>query len=153
MNVEIARAKPADASVLSAIACAAKRHWGYPASWLEAWTEGLTLTPEYVEAHAVYTASAAGEIVGFHALVMKNNEAILDHLWVVPTAMNSGVGRALFFHAEKYAAVAGATKLMIEADPHAEGFYLRMGAVTVGQAPSPVAGTPRSLPVMEKRLS
>ena len=120
---------------------------------MAAWADTLTLTAEYIEAHSVFVASRPEEMVGFYALLMKTNEATLEHLWVLPTAMNSGVGRALFQHAERRAAFAGAAKITIEADPNAEGFYLRMGATTVKHAHSTVVGTARSLPVMEKRIS
>jgi hypothetical protein len=36
----IVRAKPDDAAVLTDIAFAAKRHWGYPKSWVESWGIG-----------------------------------------------------------------------------------------------------------------
>lgn len=45
------------------------------------------------------------------------------------------------------AAAAGMAALSVDADPHAEGFYLRMGAVRRGEAPSrSVPG--RTLPLM-----
>ena len=46
---EIRRASPGDAEVLTRIAFAAKRYWGYPERWIEHWSESLTVTPEFVE--------------------------------------------------------------------------------------------------------
>jgi hypothetical protein len=55
-----------EAEVLSRLALAGKRHWGYPEPWLEAWRELLTITPDYLEAHLVFCAEdAAGRVVGF----------------------------------------------------------------------------------------
>lgn len=39
--------------------------------------------------------------------------------------------------------------LRVESDPHAVGFYERMGARLAGTVPAPVLGTARELPVLE----
>ncbi len=62
--------------------------------------------------------------------------------------MGRGVGRALFEHARKVAAEAGATVVEIDADPYAEPFYLRMGARRVGEVQSEVDGQPRVRPLL-----
>jgi hypothetical protein len=50
--------------------------------------------------------------------------------------MGRGIGRRLWEHAVGTARDAGFTALRVEADPHAEGFYLTMGARRIGEAPS-----------------
>jgi GNAT superfamily N-acetyltransferase len=82
--------------------------------------------------------------VGFYALVGEG----LEHLWVTPEHMGTGVGRALFEHAVRRAASMGAETLKIEADPNAEGFYLRMGARRVGEITYPLNGQKRTLPLL-----
>lgn len=145
-------AQPADASSLTAIAHAAKRHWGYPEEWIMRWTETLTVTADYIERHAVFMAREEGTVVGFHALVWKSDGAQLDHLWVRPTAMGKGAGRMLFAHAESLARQKGARRLWVESDPHAEGFYRHMGMTVYGQQPAPMDDQPRFLPLLEKQL-
>ncbi|HTO03326.1 MAG TPA: hypothetical protein VL069_06475, partial [Opitutus sp.] len=63
----IDRAKPSDAAALTALAFAAKRHWGYPESWIQAWTEQLTITPEFIGAHPTVVALREGEPLGVAA--------------------------------------------------------------------------------------
>jgi len=46
MNLHIRRAVPAEAGLLTEIAHAAKRHWGYPENWIRRWKSDLTITPE-----------------------------------------------------------------------------------------------------------
>ncbi len=70
---------------------------------------------------------------GFYALVERGSKVELEHLWVLPEHIGTGIGRALFDHAVRKAAALGATILSIEADPNAEGFYRRMGARRVGE--------------------
>jgi len=144
----IVRAGPDAAGALTRIAFAAKRHWGYPERWIERWTAGLTIAPDFVRNNEVYAAIAGDETVGFYALVGEAPEVELEHLWVLPQSMGSGVGRALFGHALRTAAAAGAEAVRIEADPHAEGFYKRMGARRVGEEVYELDGARRVLPLL-----
>ncbi len=147
----VARATADQAPTLTAIALAAKRHWGYPERWLEAWTADLTITAEYLATQPCYTALHDGEPVAFYALVMAASEprARLDHLWVRPDWIGRGLGRVLFEHAMATAAAAGAGHLAFDAEPHAEPFYLHMGARRIGERRGQVEGQPRLLPIME----
>lgn len=149
-QVQIVRARPDDADTLTAIAFAAKRHWGYPLRWLEAWRDELTIRPEFIasQAQAVYAAQYRGKVAGFYALTCANRQAALEHLWVLPEAMGQGIGRALFEHAVQQARGFGAMTLEITADPNAEGFYLRMGARRVGERTYQLEGQPRRLPLL-----
>jgi GNAT superfamily N-acetyltransferase len=91
--------------------------------------------------------------VGFYALNEGPNPTSLEHLWVLPERIGHGIGRALFQHAVGRAATLGATSLTIEADPHAEPFYLHMGADRVGEIASEVADLRRELPLLTIDLS
>jgi GNAT superfamily N-acetyltransferase len=152
MKPIITRARPEEAATLTAIAHAAKRHWGYPEAWIARWTDTLTLTPGYVEAHPTFVARVGEESVGFHALVLQEGEAQIDHLWVLPAAMGRGIGRALFEQAQACARQHGARRLWVESDPHAGDFYRHLGLTVFGQHPAPMDGQPRFLPLLEKNL-
>ena len=151
--MKIVRARPEDADALTNIALAAKRHWGYPEDWIRRWEEALTVTPLYVRAHPTYVAVTDEKIVGFCALRVQPEVVMLDHLWVLPAAMGTGVGRALFLQAEKIAREAGAICMKIVGDPHAEGFYRRMGARVYGREAAAMDEHPRFLPLLEKALT
>lgn len=150
--MKIVRAHSEDAPELSSVARMAKGHWGYPESWLCRWSAQLTLTPDYVSSNPTYGAVREGRIVGFVALILRNKEAYLDHLWVLPSEMGRGTGRLLFEFVENLARGLGGVCLKMESDPHAEGFYARMGAIRYGQVPAAMDGRDRSLPLMEKAL-
>ena len=150
MNVIRAAAEHADA--LTKIAFAAKRHWQYPESWIRRWEEALTITPEYIVQHPTFVAVVDGELVGFCALQFEAGDALLEHLWVLPSSMRRGIGRALFEHAERVARASAAVRLRIVGDPHAEPFYARMGAALCGRTPASMDGHERLLPLLEKAL-
>jgi hypothetical protein len=82
--MKIVKARPEDAAELSSIARLAKGHWGYPESWLDRWSDVLTLAPGYISANPAYCVVSDGQIVGFCALILRESEAQLDHLWVLP---------------------------------------------------------------------
>jgi len=146
--LKIRPASPTDDATLTAIAHDAKRYWGYPENWIEHWKDDLTITPEFISANEVYVAGAEGpgEIDGFYALVMNGERAELEHMWVRPERIGSGIGKDLLVHAMETAAFLNAAALEISSDPNAEGFYKRMGAKRIGEISSEVEGQPRTLP-------
>lgn len=144
---------PEDAGVLTELALAGKRYWGYPEAWLAAWREVLTFTPEYISAHTVVCAEdEAGRTIGFYTLEEGPDFVQLENLWLATDAIGSGLGRTLFEHAIGEARGRGVKELMIDADPHAEGFYLHMGAVRVGETVSVLTGTERIVPRLRHSL-
>jgi GNAT superfamily N-acetyltransferase len=152
-RVDIVPATPHDADALTRIAFAAKRYWGYPESWIQHWRDSLTITREFVRNNGVYAAVSGGGPCAFYALTGAGGELELEHLWVSPGWIGSGVGRLLFEHAMREAARRGASALAIEADPNAEGFYLRMGARHVGENVYEIEGQTRKLPLLTVGLS
>jgi N-acetylglutamate synthase-like GNAT family acetyltransferase len=152
MDVYIRRAQPDEASVLSEIALAAKRYWGYPENWIQHWKDDLTIRSEFITNNEMYVAIVGEEIAGCCAIVLSGSLAELEHMWIRPEHMGSGVGRALFLHAKERATSLKVPALEISSDPNAEGFYQRMGARRIGQVESEIEGKPRVLPRMSVDL-
>jgi GNAT superfamily N-acetyltransferase len=146
MSIAVRRAAPSDSRVLTEIAHAAKRHWGYPEGWIALWSEALTMTPEFVAANEVYVATEGDEALGFYTLLLSGDRALLEHMWVHPVGIGTGIGRTLFNHAVRTASTFNAAEMEIESDPNAEGFDLRMGARRVGEVVSEIEGQTRALP-------
>jgi N-acetylglutamate synthase-like GNAT family acetyltransferase len=152
MNFEIRRADPDDAAALTELAHAAKRHWRYPESWIAHWKSDLTITPEFIAVNEVFVATIDNEIAGCCALVVTEKLAELEHMWINPKYMGNGVGRALFTRVRERAQAQRFHALEITADPNAEGFYERMGAMRIGDVTSEIEGQPRVLPRMKAQL-
>ena len=151
-NFRVRRALPDDADSLTQIAHDAKRHWGYPEHWIKHWQSDLTISSEYLTNNPVFVAEHEGNVIGFYALVIKNDKAELDHLWVSPAYIGTGVGKALFIHAVQDAAAREISDVEISSDPNAEGFYSKMGAYRIGETISEIDGQPRSLPLMNVKI-
>lgn len=148
MQLQIRRAKPHEASALTQLAHAAKRHWGYPEHWIQQWQTDLTITPSFIAENEMYVAMKDGEIAGCCALSFGEAVAELEHMWIRPEHMGGGVGRALFNHIKNRALELRLPALELSADPNAEGFYARMGATRIGEVRSEIDGQDRVLPRM-----
>jgi GNAT superfamily N-acetyltransferase len=143
--MEIAKARPEDSRVLTNIAFESKRHWGYPDEYFEVWKAELTITPEYIIKNEVFVALSAGEIAGFYSLLESGGETWLDHMFLKPAFIGKGMGTMLIRHMISVLGVRGIGKVRIYADPHAEGFYRKMGAELEKRVESSIKG--RELPI------
>jgi GNAT superfamily N-acetyltransferase len=146
--MKIVQAQPEDAAVLTGIAMAAKRHWGYPENWMMKWQEILTISPACVSANTVYKAMWDGAIIGFYVLFNSHELLELKHLWVHPDKMGNGVGQQLMAHAIRQAAPTEHENMEIESDPNAVGFFKKMGAHSVGARIYKLEGSQRMLPLL-----
>ncbi|MFN2513824.1 MAG: GNAT family N-acetyltransferase [Pyrinomonadaceae bacterium] len=144
--MRIRQAATEEATTLTQIAHDAKRHWGYPEHWIEHWQEDLTISSDFINNNQVYVAEREGEIIGFYALVVGDQQAELEHMWVAPKHIGTGVGKELFIHAMHIAAGENISEVEISADPNAAAFYQRMGARRIGEVSSEIDGQTRRLP-------
>src|SRR5437867_3686004 len=145
----IKEASIADAQTLTQIALDAKRHWGYPEDWIKHWQSDLTISADFIANNYVYVAEQDGEIRGFYALCLVEDKAELEHMWVQPSYIGTGIGKELFLDAMERAANLNVREVELSADPNAAGFYERMGARQIGETDSEIDGKPRKLPRMK----
>jgi N-acetylglutamate synthase-like GNAT family acetyltransferase len=148
--VNIRAPRPDEAAALSALCKRSKAHWGYDADFLARSDAALTIAPELIATGRVLVAEdASGTVLGMASLEpLADGVFDLLHMFVEPAAIGSGAGRQLFAAIAALARGLGAAKLSILADPHAQAFYLRMGARLAGEAPSD-AIPDRMLPLLE----
>jgi GNAT superfamily N-acetyltransferase len=136
LGVVLRPARPEEAPALTALALRSKGHWGYDAAFLAACRQELTVDPVHCDGTRVVVAERAGAVLGFYRVAGQPPIGELTDLFIDPPAIGEGVGTGLLTHARHQASSRGFTVLIIDADPHAEGFYLHAGARRVGQIPS-----------------
>ncbi|MCB1915697.1 MAG: GNAT family N-acetyltransferase [Rhodocyclaceae bacterium] len=150
----VLRARAADAPQLSALAFRSKAMWGYGARFIHACRGELHVGAATLGARdrRCLVARHGGSIRGFCMLVRETaHRWELDALFVSPEAIRHGIGRALMRAACQRVARDGARELLIQSDPHAEGFYRKLGAAAVGRrASDSIPG--RHLPLLRLRL-
>ncbi len=69
----------------------------------------------------------------------------IEHLFVVPEHIKTGLGTALIQHAVTICNSRGSAEIKIFADPYSAGFYERIGAYKLRDADSTIPG--RTIPV------
>jgi GNAT superfamily N-acetyltransferase len=144
-------ARPEEAAALSELALRSKAHWGYSDEFIEACRAELSVRRDQIEAVRVVVGVIHGAVVGFCTLGGEPPVGDVDGFFVEPEHIGTGVGAALFASLRAAAVNAGFTRLRIESDPNAVGFYERQGAVQTGEAPSgSIPG--RTLPLLELDL-
>jgi GNAT superfamily N-acetyltransferase len=136
LQAEIRRALPSEAAKLSALALRSKALWGYDAAFMKACRAPLTLAPETIANCPFYVLDEGGTITGFYGLSGHPPRGEIEFLFVDPESVRTGRGQHLTQHLLALARSLGFEAMDVSADPFAEGFYVAMGAVRIGEAPS-----------------
>ena len=146
MTAAIRPGRPEEAADLTELIMRSKAYWGYDEEFMARCRPALTLHPSDIEPKRVTVAEIDGRLAGVVTIAGSPPEGEIDLLFVDPWAIGTGVGRLLYDHALAFARDNGFAALLIEADPQAEPFYLRMGAVRIGDTISTATG--RNLPLL-----
>jgi len=97
--------------------------------------DAIELPLEQIESGTVVVAEADGTVLGFAAVLPRDDgDAELDALFVEPDLWKGGIGRALVQRCAVLARSLGARSLHVVGNPHAEGFYIACGFELVGNA-------------------
>jgi GNAT superfamily N-acetyltransferase len=112
---------------LREIAIASKRHWGYDLERVRQWAALGDFSPEGLRKKEFFVAEVAGAAVGWAAIIPRGDICWLDDLWICPEWMGRGLGTLLFQRAATRGRELGAFRIEWEAEPHAIGFYTKMG--------------------------
>ncbi|MFE6844952.1 GNAT family N-acetyltransferase [Streptomyces sp. NPDC057686] len=139
--VKLRVAGAGEAEALTALVLRSKAYWGYDEEFLASCAHELRIRAGEVARRRIVVAddTAAGRVLGLASLEGTAPVARLGLLFVEPEAIGRGVGRRLYRDALRRAAELGFRRLLIDADPHAAGFYRAMGALA-SPAPSRPGG-------------
>jgi predicted N-acetyltransferase YhbS len=145
--MKILPAEPGQHKTLTDLVIASKASWGYDAAFIADALPELQVTEEFLSHGWHFVAKKDEQILGFSSLLNRHPVLLLENLFVDPGYLRTGVGEFLWRHAVSFALERGYQTIILVSDPYAEGFYLRMGAETVGQAASGIRAG-RMLPSM-----
>jgi GNAT superfamily N-acetyltransferase len=153
MTFTIRPARPDEAAHLSEIALRSKAHWGYPPDFIEACRAVLTYTPAMIAERPFFVIEDdAGIILGVGSLApVDAAESWIEDLFIAPEAIGKGCGARLWQAMVERARADGHAYVMVEADPHAEAFYAKMGMTRVGERESGIQPG-RRLPILRLDL-
>lgn len=148
-TILIRQAAPADAETLTQLAWRSKAYWGYDEAFMTVARPVLRIQPDKIREYEFFMAETAGQIAGFYSLEDPQGDTItLGNLFIDPDYIGGGVGRKLLHHALAKARSKGYQFMILEADPNAEAFYVKMGATRISARESNVVAG-RMLPLMQ----
>ena len=147
----IRRARKDESDTLTAISFGSKRYWNYPEEYYGTWQSELTITPEYLAGNDVWVYENDRQVIGYYALVLVEKEIQLstvtlkkghwlDHMFIVPAHIGQMVGTKLFLHLRCRCVERNLSRFDLLADPHARGFYEKMGCRYIEDVESTVVG-------------
>lgn len=141
--------RPADQPHLLAIVWATVMDSDSDREELLAKPELVEVPVEHLSAETCIVVELEGAPVGFATVLPRpDGDAELDGLFVHPTKQRLGLGRALVAEAARLASAMGASTLHVVANEDANAFYLAVGFIQTGMAPT----TLKPAPKMEMRL-
>ncbi len=149
--MRLLRAVPEDAERLTDLTMRSKAFWGYDSSQMELWRDELSISPDYIQTNPVYKLVDEGGINGFYAFKRMNQNTVqLDSLFIEPRFIGKGYGSLLLEDFLERVQDVEQVRVILEADPNAQGFYLDKGFQITGHKETSIPG--RYLPVMELLL-
>ena len=143
----IRQAQTTEAEILTRVSLDAKGYWNYPRAYMALWKSELTIRAEYIAHNDVFVFAHEDKVVGYYAIVeLKNDKQVdgitisrghwLEHMFITPGHIGQGIGRRLFMHMRRRCQAIGIKEIRILADPHARGFYEKMGCQYQAEWPS-----------------
>ncbi|GAB4533514.1 MAG: GNAT family N-acetyltransferase [Pleurocapsa sp.] len=140
MNQKKLKIRPVEeyeSELISNLALRAKAYWGYSAEFINVCRRELTYSSDDIKQNYFFGAEINNSIVGFYGLQILSSTTIeLEALFIEPDDIGQGYGRKLMEHAQVTASKLGCKLMLIQSDPHARDFYLKLGGKLIGRRES-----------------
>ena len=128
MNFKIRKAQPSESELISKLALRSKAYWGYSQDFIDACRQELTYSQQDIQNNYFFVAEIDSSIIGFYALeILSSTDIELEALFIEPSYIDRGYGRQLIEHAKITASKLGRQRIIIQGDPNAKNFYLKVG--------------------------
>ncbi len=153
MQITYRKAEETEAAALTKIGLLSKQYWQDTKEYLPVFEKELTITPYYIRRNAVFIIETieTKTPVGYFSITeiphdLQSATALiphgfwLEHFYILPEHIKKGVGRQAISFLKSYCKQYGIPFLYLFSDPHAKGFYDKMGAVYLENSFSPIEG-------------
>ncbi len=135
-SFSIRLANKIEGDLLTDLALRSKSYWKYSEDYLLKCRPALLVDEDYISSWPVFVLMINGVVAGFTSLKTIKGENRLDNLWIDLPYIGKGYGKMLLFHAIEEAKKLGWDEFYLAADPGAQSFYEKFGAVKVGMVQS-----------------
>lgn len=134
--INICRAKVGEASILTNIAINSEAYWGYDEEYMESFKNTYGVSENYISNYPTFLIEDNQIIVGFYSILMNVGETELEYFFINPNYIGKGYGKLLWNHVIENAKNLNIKQLEIVTSPEAIDFYIKMGAVKIGEVES-----------------
>jgi N-acetylglutamate synthase-like GNAT family acetyltransferase len=149
--VKIERATINDHEILTEITKKSKAFWGYSEEQMLKWNDDLTISKAYIESNPTFKLLIDDKVIGYYAYSIKEEGIVkLDNLFVLPGYIGKGFGKYLTDDFLKRMRSQGFKKIILDSEPNATEFYLKMGFEKIGEVETSIKN--RFMPIMEMKL-
>ncbi|WP_346917557.1 GNAT family N-acetyltransferase [Clostridium sp.] len=151
--INIRRAKVGEANILTNIAINSEAYWGYDEEYMESFKDTYGVSENYISNYPTFLIEDNQIIIGFYSFLMNAGETELEYFFINPDYIGKGYGKLLWNHAIENANSLNIKEFEIVTSPEAIDFYIKMGAVKIGEVESLVRverKIPRLIYMVEK---
>ncbi len=146
----IRKALASEADILTKIAIDSEAYWGYDSEYMAAFKREYSVTKDFIANNPTYVLEKE-EVIGFYGIIINENKADLEYLFIQPNYIGSGYGKLLWQHMIKTCRALGIVELTMVTSPQAKDFYLKMGCTEAGKVSS-LIGNGRIIPKLSYLL-
>ena len=149
--MKIKKATIDDNEILTEITKKSKAYWGYSEEQILKWDDSLTISKDYIEATSTFKLLNDNKTIGYYSYIIKEkNNVKLDNLFLLPEYIGKGFGKYLVDDFIKRMRNEKFEKILLDSEPNAEKFYLKMGFKKIGEFETSIKN--RFMPIMEMNL-
>lgn len=133
----IRRALAADSQLLSDLAYHSEAYWGYDLDYMEKFRSFYQVTGEFINNSETYVLENQNRTVGFYGLLGDDKENSLEYFFIESKSIGKGYGKLLWKHLIDFTCKnLGIDEFLIITSPQAKDFYIKLGAVSLGEVES-----------------
>lgn len=133
----IRRAMALDSQILSDIAHNSEAYWGYDFEYMERFRSVYQVTEDFINRNETYILKNQNRIVGFYGLVENEQVNSLEYFFIEPKSIGQGYGKLLWKHLLDFTCKnLRINEFEIITSPQAKEFYIKLGAVCLGEVES-----------------
>lgn len=149
MKIEFKRVKKGDVEVVNLLQRQSKQYWGYSDDFMSEFMELYKFTTKQLEEMEMYLMQVNNKISGMYGFKINNKKELqLDNFFMHPDYIGQGLGKIMWEQCIKTALNYNKQEFIIEADPNAEKFYVKMGCYKTHNIES-LIGAGRLVPILK----
>lgn len=148
MNISFKKIEDVDLNCINDFMYFSKKYWGYTEDFMTKFMNLFQFTDEQLKSMDVYFMCLKEDMIGMYGFKVEDEKLYLDMLFLHPNYIGQGLGNKLWEQVIVTANNYPQEEFEFDADPNAEGFYLKKGCLKVRVKESPIEKN-RLIPILK----